>query len=122
MFSIDQQKDSKAIHSAILLKVEREAKVERSCWHRLSWSPRIGRTYTTGSEGEVSLDNDLEELFLTTTSQKRVEVWKMSAMNLSAKHEKKLKPNDLANLKRGYVAFEAHEEAVTDVSLAPGNG
>ena len=70
---------------------------------------------------EVSLDNDLEELFLTTTSQKRVEVWKMSAMNLSAKHEKKLKPNDLANLKRGYVAFEAHEEAVTDVSLAPGN-
>ena len=59
VFSIDQHKDSKAIHSAVLLKVEREQKIERSCWHRLSWSPRIGRTFTTGSGlGVNSKDNE----------------------------------------------------------------
>ena len=43
----------------------------------------------------------------------------MSALNLNAKSERKMKSADLAKIKRGYVVFDAHDDSVTDVALAP---
>ena len=43
----------------------------------------------------------------------------MSALNLNAKSERKIKSADLAKIKRGYVVFDAHDDSVTDVALAP---
>ena len=71
IFTIDQKKEHKIIHSSILLKLDR-AHCPRSVWHRLVWSPKIGKT----EEGDTSADG----LYCATTSNTVVEVWRIESV------------------------------------------
>ena len=101
----------KYFQSQILLKIERD-NPKKSPWHRLVWSPKIGRTDES--------DTDVEGLYLASTMEDFVEVWKLSNI-LQTDRERKFRSGALEEgaLGNDYVKFPAHEEAVTDVSLAP---
>ena len=59
------------IHSEILLKLDRGFS-SRSVWHRLVWSPKIGKT----EEGDTSADG----LYCATTNASVVEVWRIESV------------------------------------------
>ena len=85
------------LQSQILLKIERD-NPKKSPWHRLVWSPKIGRTDES--------DTDVEGLYLASTMEDYVEVWKLSNI-IQTDRERKFRSGALeyGALGNDYVKF-----------------
>ena len=68
-----------------MLKIERD-NPKKSPWHRLVWSPKIGRTDES--------DTDVDGLYLASTMDDYVEVWKLSNI-IRTDRERKFKSSQL---------------------------
>ena len=114
IYRVEQSSKQTAIQWNCLLHVNRMNTIKNP-YHRLVWSPHIHLSKDGEEDETVS-----ETTYVASTSHNTIDLWKLHSIipdgaPLVTKTDDDLSP---ANFE-GYISFEAHTDAVTDVSLAP---